>query len=93
VGHPAPRSGFIDDGSRDSQLEDEADTFASTTLIPPEVAGSITAIRSPQDVEALSATIGIAPGMVAGRYQYETGDYTRFNQLRRTVTHELFHAS
>ncbi len=80
-----PRSGFIDDGSRDSQLEDEADAFASTTLIPAALTGRIPTILTPQDVEALANTIGIAPGIVAGRYQYETRDYTKFNQFRRTV--------
>lgn len=92
-GDPAPRSGFIDDGSRDSQLEDEADTFASTTLIPAALARRIPTIRTSQDVETLAAAIGIAPGIVAGRYQYETRDFAKFNQLRRAVPQDLFDAA
>jgi HTH-type transcriptional regulator / antitoxin HigA len=92
-GDPPPRSGFIDDGSRDSRLEEEADSFASITLIPPTYAGRIAAIRSTQDVKDLAAAIGVSPGIVAGRYQYETRNYSKYNQLRRTVPHDLFLAA
>ena len=87
---PAPASGFIDDGSRDSHLEEEADEFASATLIPREHLPDIPRLSTLQAVVELAARIGVSAGVVAGRYQYETGDYTKFNRLRRKVPHGLF---
>jgi hypothetical protein len=37
--------------------------------------------------------IRIAPGIVAGRYQYQTRAYTKFKQLRRPVPQDLFDAA
>lgn len=87
---PPPVSGFIDDGSRDSAIEREADDYASDTLIPPEFRSAVLAISSDSQLEALSKRIGIGAGIVAGRHQYETGNYKRFNDYRLTVPHELF---
>lgn len=87
---PAPSSGFIDDGSRDSVIEQEADDYASDTLIPTSHRASIAHLRSEDDVRTLADAIGISAGIVAGRYQYETQNYRNFNKLRRTVPHELF---
>lgn len=87
---PAPSSGFIDDGSRDSVIEQEADDYASDTLIPTSHRASIAHLRSEEDVRTLADAIGISAGIVAGRYQYETQNYRNFNKLRRTVPHELF---
>ena len=89
-GDRAPASGFIDDGSRDSALEEEADEFASEALIPDEFLMHISTLRSSQDVVDLADKIGVSAGIVAGRYQYETGDYRRFHRFRREVPHELF---
>jgi addiction module HigA family antidote len=82
---PAPASGFIDDGSRDSALEREADEFASSTLIPPEFAPRVSSLGSELAVAALAREIGVAPGIVAGRYQFETGNFAKFNKLRRPI--------
>ena len=87
---PTPSSGFIDDGSRDTKLEQEADQFASEALIPARYRPLLAAIHSPRDVERLAEQIGVASGVVAGRYQYETGDYAKFNKLRRQVPDTLF---
>lgn len=89
-GDPPPASGFIDDGSRDSLLEEEADAFASEALIPRPLPARIAALQSMQDVRDLAHAMGVSAGVVAGRYQYETGDYRRFNSLRRQVPHRLF---
>jgi HTH-type transcriptional regulator / antitoxin HigA len=86
----APVSGFIDDGSRDSALELEADNFASSTLIPDPVIAQLTTIRSEANIETLAHSIGVAPGIVAGRWQFETGNYSRFNSLRRKLPTDLF---
>lgn len=92
-GEPAPASGFIDDGSRDSLLEEQADEFASEALIPSEFVPQIGAARSAEVIRDLADRIGVSPGIVAGRYQYETGNYQRFNPLRRRVPHNAFTAA
>jgi HTH-type transcriptional regulator/antitoxin HigA len=86
----APVSGFIDDGSRDSALEVEADSFASSTLIPDQVVEQLRLIRSEAEIQELARSIGVTPGIVAGRWQFETGNYTRFNALRRKMPGDLF---
>jgi HTH-type transcriptional regulator/antitoxin HigA len=87
---PAPSSGFIDDGSRDSALEQEADEFASNTLIPPKWRHRIPSLSSAREVAELADEVGVSAGVVAGRYQFETKDYKEFNKLRREVPHKLF---
>lgn len=89
----APISGFIDDGSRDSALEREADAFASTTLIPEHVVPQVRAARSRLDIEAIADHLGIAPGVVVGRWQFEHDDYSKFNDLRRNLPAEPFSSS
>ena len=80
-----PSSGFIDDGSRDSAVEREADDFASSTLIPGDAIVRLRHARSRTDLEDLADELDIAPGVVAGRWQFEAGDFTKFNQLRRAL--------
>jgi HTH-type transcriptional regulator/antitoxin HigA len=80
-----PSSGFIDDGSRDSVLEREADEFASSTLIPGEAILGLHRAQSRSDIELLALDLDISPGVVAGRWQFETGDFSKFNQLRRPL--------
>lgn len=87
---PAPESVLIDDGSRDSVLEQEADDFASAALIPGPWRHRILSLASVDQVNALAQEIGVSAGVVAGRYQFETSDFTKFNKLRRKVPHELF---
>lgn len=87
---PAPMSVLIDDGSRDSALEQEADDFASESLMPGTDPVRIGGLRTAAEVEQLAAEIGVSEGVVAGRYQFLTGDYRKFNGLRRPVPHDLF---
>lgn len=86
----APISGFIDDGSRDSAVEREADTFASSTLIPGHILPRVRAARSKADIEAIADELDIAPGVVVGRWQFERDDYTKLNDLRRRLPAEPF---
>lgn len=86
----APSSGFIDDGSRDSVLEREADDFASSTLIPGDAIHRLRELRSREGIERLASELEIAPGVVAGRWQFEVGDYSKFNPLRRPLPAEPF---
>lgn len=53
------------------QLEDEADSFASRTLIPQHFAGILRGLTTETDVAEFARTIGIAPGIVVGRMQHE----------------------
>ena len=85
-------SAFLDDGSRDSKPEREADDFAAEALIPSEYRSIVPALTSKAAVVELAARIGVSSGIVAGRYQFETGDYRKYNALRRTVPDELFSA-
>lgn len=87
-----PSSGFIDDGSRDSVLEREADDFASSTLIPGDALDRLRQVRSREGIDRLAGELEIAPGVVAGRWQFELGDYTKFNQLRRPLPAAPFEA-
>lgn len=85
-----PISGFIDDGSRDSAVEREADAFASSTLIPAEILPALRTARSKADIEAIAEELDIAPGVVVGRWQFERDDYTKLNELRRSLPAEAF---
>jgi HTH-type transcriptional regulator/antitoxin HigA len=87
---PPPTSGFIDDGSRDSELERQADEFAADTLIPPSQRTLVRAATSDLDILRLAESIPVSPGIVAGRHQFETSNYTKFNKLRRVVPDDLF---
>ncbi|MBO0883462.1 MAG: hypothetical protein J2P17_24625, partial [Mycobacterium sp.] len=55
----------------DSELETEADTFASRTLIPPDVAGELPHLITAGDVKKFAEEIGVAPGIVVGRMQHD----------------------
>ena len=85
-----PRSGFIDDGSRDSVLEREADDFASSILIPDSALSELRRATSASAVSQLADRLGIAPGIVAGRWQFEHKDFSKFNTLRRPLPAALF---
>lgn len=55
----------------DRELEVEADTFASRTLIPPQVADELRHLTTASRVEQFAEAIGVAPGIVVGRMQYD----------------------
>ncbi len=54
-----------------AQLESEADSFASRVLIPPQYAGKLGEISSAAEAESFAKSIGVAPGVVVGRMQYD----------------------
>jgi HTH-type transcriptional regulator/antitoxin HigA len=62
---------FVDDGTDNDLLEDEANGFAADFLIPPDSASRLTRLTSDHDVEAFAREIGIAPGIVVGRLQHD----------------------
>ena len=56
----------------DHELEVEADTFASRTLIPPETADELRHLITESHVEKFAEKIGVAPGIVVGRMQHDS---------------------
>ena len=83
-------SRFLDDGSRAGLLEEEADRFAADSLIPPRFVPAASAATSEAEINQIAAEIGVSAGVVAGRWQFEHGDYARFTRLRRNVPGSLF---
>jgi len=79
---------FINDGKEDDPREARANEFASDLLIPRDLAGRIPFLRSHDQVKALASTLGIAPGIVVGRFQRETGKWGYFNGIRRRLVWE-----
>ncbi len=63
---------FVDYGA-DSQNEEEreANAFARDLLIPPEYAPRLGPLRSKASIRRFAASIGVSPGIVVGRLQYD----------------------
>lgn len=59
-----------------AQVEREANEFAGELLVPAEAEPELLAIKTPSDAQALAARLGIAPAIVAGRYQRETKQWS-----------------
>jgi len=79
---------LINDGSQDDPREKKANEFASKFLIPSKYNEPIQNARSRADIIRVAKELGISPGIVAGRYQYLTGNWTRFNDLIRHFERE-----
>lgn len=76
---------LINDGSKDDPREVRADEFAAKILIPPEYDRHISGIQSKDDVVRLAEELDIAPGIVAGRFQFITGQWDHFRGMIRTL--------
>lgn len=77
---------FVDDGTDDDLLEDEANRFAEDFLIPSESAKQLRTLNTDADVEAFAQAIGVAPGIVVGRMQHDKiWDYRRGHRLKRSL--------
>ena len=75
---------FVDDGTDDDTLEDEANRFAANLLIPPEYEARLHSLTSDDDVKAFANEIGISSGIVVGRLQHDhVWDWNRGNSLKR----------
>lgn len=59
----------------DGVEEEEADQFASRTLIPQQYLHRLPATRNISAVKELARELGIAPSIVLGQAQRQTGDY------------------
>lgn len=67
-----------------SAVEQEANKFAGELLIPADAEVELLAIKTPADAMRLADRLGIAPGIVAGRYQRETENWTFGRTLFQT---------
>lgn len=81
---------IIDDSSRDSALEIEADDFAQNALIPAEYVAELSQATTKKQLQRIARDVGVSDGVVVGRWQYENGTYRRFNELRRPLPAERF---
>lgn len=61
--------GFIEDEGADSDLEDGANAFAASFLIPREHEPRLGGLKSTSAIIEFSKALGIAPGIVVGRLQ------------------------
>jgi HTH-type transcriptional regulator/antitoxin HigA len=77
---------FVDDGSDNDMLEDEANRFAADFLIPPDRAKRLPIFTTDAEVEDFAEDIGIAPGIVVGRMQHdEIWDFSQGHKLKRSL--------
>lgn len=84
--HDGKKETFLDSEKPDyaeDPSEQRADEFAAETLIPRRFDPRITAIRSKREVCKFADTLGVSPGIVAGRYQHLTQKWNYFNDLKR----------
>jgi HTH-type transcriptional regulator / antitoxin HigA len=73
-------------GDQDEELEQQANHFSASLLIPRQFEAELLALRSLPEIEAFSQRIGIAPGIVVGRLQNEGHlDWSRGNRLKRRL--------
>ncbi|VAW36944.1 Antitoxin HigA / unknown domain, partial [hydrothermal vent metagenome] len=76
---------LINDGSHDDPREERADSFAAEFLIPRRYDDAIRLIRSKAEIINMADELSIAPGIVAGRYQFLTGKWNFFKDLIRKL--------
>lgn len=72
---------LVNDGTETDECEARANRFAADTLIPPQYNPRIQAARSRSDLVALARELDLAPGIVAGRFQYVTEKWSFYKDL------------
>lgn len=83
--HPKKET-FVDDGTDDDILEDEANGFAENLLVPPDRASQLAGLATDSDVDSFAREIGIAPGIVVGRLQHDgLWGWNRGHKLKRSL--------
>jgi Zn-dependent peptidase ImmA (M78 family) len=71
----------------DAVLEEEADKFASETLIPAKYAVELSTLETKKSIKSFAKEIGIASGIIVGRMQHEKIiHYSTFNDLKVKYT-------
>jgi hypothetical protein len=78
---------FVEGVGMTSDEEVEADQFARDFLIPPAHASRLVLLRSAAAVSSFAAEVGIAPGIVVGRLQFDKRiAYSALNGLKVTYS-------
>jgi HTH-type transcriptional regulator / antitoxin HigA len=83
--HDSRKDLLINDESSSDRREQRANKFASEFLIPSDYNDNIQNINSHEDIVTLARKLEIAPGIVAGRYQFLTKKWHYFKTLIRTL--------
>lgn len=79
------RQVFVSGSDPDDVLEQEANQFAADFLIPESYNEMIVNIRTQDEIVEIAQELGIAPGIVVGRYHHLTKKWTAFNQFIRKL--------
>ncbi len=75
---------FVDDGSDDDVVEEEANSFAADFLVPPGYKPRLYRLTNDSEVVRFAQDIGVAPGIVVGRLQHdENWGWEKGNKLKR----------
>lgn len=81
--HDSKKDLLINDDSSDDPREERANRFAAEALIPSRYNLQIRVCRSRDEIVRLADRLGIAPGIVVGRYQHLTKRWSFFKNLIR----------
>ena len=80
---------FIDHGSEDDALEDEANRFASMTLLSQRERQQLPSLKSTNQVKQFARSVGVSDGIVVGQLQHlKLWDWKQGRDLKRTVSFE-----
>ena len=81
--HKSKQKVFIDSNNEEiSDIEEEANSFASNFLIPEKYIIDLKCIRKRKDVTELAKLLKIDPSIVVGQYQHYTEKWSFFNDLK-----------
>ncbi len=83
--HDSRKDLLINDGNTEDPREQRADQFASEFLIPSKYNDDVQNISSHNEIVILAQKLEIAPGIVAGRYQFLTKRWNYFKTLIRPL--------
>jgi HTH-type transcriptional regulator / antitoxin HigA len=81
--HDSRKDLLINDGTINDPREKRADQFASEFLIPSGYNDDVRNTNSHDEIVSLARKLKIAPGIVAGRYQFLTKKWNYFKPLIR----------
>jgi HTH-type transcriptional regulator / antitoxin HigA len=82
--HDSKKDLLINDGSENDPREKKANAFASEFLIPDSMNSAISTARSATALRTIAKELDVAPGIVAGRYQFLTKKWNYYKDLIRT---------
>lgn len=83
--HDNKKDLLINDGSHDDPREVRANKFAADILIPEKYNVIIPTLQSRAEILQLAGDLGIAPGIVVGRYHHLTHKWRFFKDLIRPL--------